>query len=307
LKPRGSALAAFVLCLASAPVLACPCSDDAGGALGLTRRDERAAFGVVASARRSRGRFDALGHYSPLQAGESEWSEELLARSALRWPARVEWLAELGFASYHFDAPGISEQRAGMGDALLRARVIAVDESMPHAAFRPALAVGALVRAPLGELSPRQGASYGSGGVQLGLGAWEAGFGCDVSRSVTPGLSLGLATEAGYRFEDHALGRARRLGPRVEASLSAALALTSYLTTAASVRLRLVGDVTLDGRSLPATGERLWTLAASAQLADPAGRLRSSFTVAVDPPVSGMAVGAAAAASASVGLTYALN
>jgi hypothetical protein len=290
-------------CLSAASAQACPCSDDAGGALGLTRPGERGAFGLVATARRTQGRYDALSRYSPLAAGESEWSEELLARGALRLPEPVEWSGELGFAWYHFDAPGIHEERAGVGDALLRARTRVLDESMPHESFRPSLSLSALVRAPLGSLSREQSAGYGSGGVQLGLGAWELGAGFDTSRSVSPSLSLGLAGEVAYRFADDAWGRARRLGPRIDASASAVLTLTDWLSAASSLRLRLVGDVTLSGQKLPGTGERLCTLAGSALFALPSARLRSALTLAVEPPWSRLSMGGAAAVALSFGLT----
>lgn len=306
MKPVGVGIA-LVASLVAASARACPCSDDAGGALGLTRPGERAAFGLVASARRTHGRYDALSRYSPLGAGESEWSEELLGRVALRLPEPVEWSSELGFAWYHFDAAGVHEQRAGVGDALLRARARVLDESMPHERFRPSLSLSALLRAPLGALSQRRSAGYGSGGVQLGLGAWEVGAGFDTSRSLTPLLSLGLAAEAAYRFSDDALGRSRRLGPRLDASLSAVLALTDWVSAASSLRLRLVGDVTLGGQTLPGTGERLWTLAGSALLAPPVARWRSAVTFALEPPWSRFSKGAAAAVACSFGLTRVLD
>jgi hypothetical protein len=301
------AFAVVLVGLASRRALACPCSDDAGGASSLTRPGERAAVGIVASARRSQGRFDALGRYSPLGSQDSEWSEELLARAALRWLERFESSAELGFASYHFAAAGISEERAGVGDALFRTRALILEENMPHQSLRPALGFSLLLRAPLGELSRRSGQSYGSGGVQLGLGAWETGAGFDVAHGVGPWLTLGLAAEAAYRFDDHALARSRKLGPRAEASLSAALVASELLTLALSTRLRRIGDVTLDEKRLPGTAERAWTLAASALLAAPRTRLRASITAAVDPPVTFVAMGSAAAVALSVGLTYGLN
>lgn len=303
-----SLLVVALLCeLCSERAVACPCSDDAGGTSSLTRPGERAAFGIVATGRRSQGRFDALGRYSPLGSSESEWSEELLSRAALRWSERFESSAELGFASYHFAAATLSEERAGVGDALLRTRALLLEEDMPHQAFRPALGLAVLLRAPLGELSRRSGQSYGSGGVQLGLGAWEAGAGFDLAHRAGSWLTLGLAAEAAYRFEDHALARARRLGPRAEASMSAALAVDDTHTLLLSTRLRLVGDVTLDERRLPGTGERAWTLAASALFTPPHARFRTSITAAVDPPVAFVALGSAAAVALSLGLTYGLD
>lgn len=296
----------LVIGLASSRVRACPCSDDAGGASSLTRSDERAAFGIVATGRSSEGRFDALGRYSALGASEREWSQELLGRAALRWSERLESSAELGFASYHFAAAQLNEERAGIGDALVRTRALLLEENMPHESLRPALGLSLLLRAPLGELSRRSGQSYGSGGVQLGLGAWEAGGGFDVAHGVGPWLTLGVAAEAAYRFEDHALSRARRLGPRAEVSVSAALAASDLLTLLLSTRLRAIGDVTLDEKRLPGTGERAWTWAASALLAPPHARLRTSITAAVDPPVPFVARGSAAAVALSLGFSYGL-
>lgn len=288
-------------------VAACPCSDDPGAAFGSLRPGERATLALFASARRTRGRYDALSRYSPLADGESEWSEELLGRLALRVSKRLEASGELGFASYHFQAPGIHEQRAGLGDALVRARARLVEEGMPHESFRPSAGLSVLGRAPVGALSRQRSAGYGSGGVQLGLGAWEVGLGADAARSLTPSLTLALAAEAAYRFEDRALGRARHLGPRADASLTAAYAVADWLTTAASVRLRLVGDVSLDGQRLPGTGERLWTVSGSASFAPRRSRFRSAVTLSAEPPVSRIAQGGAASLAVSCGLTYAFD
>jgi hypothetical protein len=267
------------------------------------RDDERYAAALVATSRRALGRFDALGHYRALGDGEGEWSEELLLRAGLRLPRRFEWLGELGYARYRLHAPGFVERQNGIGDALLRARYAAVDEGMPHQAFpMPAIAVGALLRAPLGAATNSGATSFGSGGAQRGLGAWELGAGADLKRSLLPALELGLSAEAAYRFEDHALGSARRLGPRVEGALGVRLLPLDWLASTLAIRLRTVGDVSLSGRSLDGTSERLWSFVAGAAVFDRGSRLRSSITLSYDPPLGALSKGSTSAAALGVSL-----
>jgi len=315
LKARSLGASAFFLALVliAGNARACPCSDDAGGS-GLVRPDERYAASLVATSRHALGQFDAFGQYSALGADEGEASEELLLRVGLRLPRRVEWLGELGYASYRFHALRRVEQRAGIGDALLRARVTLRDEAMPHESqWLPALALSGLLRAPLGVLAQNRTTSFGSGGAQLGLGAWELGVGGDAAWLLVPKLELLLGAEGAYRFEDHVLGRARRLGPRLDATLGARVAPSAWFATSLALRARVTGDVWLGDREggakrrLEGTAERLWSVVLGAAVYEPKSKLRSSVTLSVDPALgswSSFSVGSTAAAALSVALGY---
>ena len=285
----------------------CPCSDDAGGASGLTRADERYAVSLVATSRRALGRFDALGRYSALGPREGETAEELLLRVALRWPQRLEWLTELGYAEYRFHAVDVVEQQAGFGDLLFHARYSLLDEAMPHeSAWQPALALSALLRAPLGVFSANRSTSFGSGGAQLGLGAWELGGGVEAKRALRPDFELLLGGEAAYRFEDHVLGRGRvrQLGPRADVALGARVLPAAWLSSSVALRLRLAGDVSLAGHRLDGTSERSWSIVVGGSVFDSSSRLRSSLTLSVDPPLGGFARGSTSATALSVALGY---
>ena len=302
-----SALLAATLLLPRA-ALACPCSDDAGSSVSLARPDERFAVSVAATSRVALGRFDAHGEYHALGSAEAESSEELLLRAALRLPARLEWLGELGYASYRFHAAQLVEKRAGFGDFVLRARYVLVTESMPHEATHwPALALSGLLRAPLGALARERSTSFGSGGPQLGLGAWEAGGGIDASRSLVSWLAVSLAAEAAYRFEDHALSKARRFGPRLEATLGARLSPNPWLSASCAVRGRMTGDVRYGGETLPDTGERLLGVVAGVAVYDESTGFRSALTLSLDPPVRLFSAGATAAGAVGVALGYGLH
>ena len=294
-------LALLFACRAAA---ACPCSDDAGSAAGLVRADERYAVSLVASSRRALGSFDAFGHYRPLVAAEGESSEEMLLRAGLRLPQRLEWLGELGYASYRFHAPGVVERQGGVGDAILHARYVALEQGMPHQGGLLGLGVSGLVRAPLGSLASERSSSFGSGGAQLGLGAWEAGAGLELERRLWPKLELTLGGEAAYRFEDHVLGSSRRLGPRADVVLALRSSPSAWLSASVAVRARFTADVTFAGRRLDGTRERLGSLVLGATIFEPASRLRSSVTFSVDPPVAAFSVGSTAAAALSVALGY---
>jgi hypothetical protein len=271
----------------------------------LVREDERYAVALVAASRRALGRFDAFGRYSALGARERETSEELLLRAGFRLPERLEWLGELGYSDYRFRAPFANERQSGIGDAQLHARYSVWDESMPHVAWPlPAVSLSALVRAPLGALATQRGGSFGSGGAERGLGAWEAGAGLELMRSVLPALFVTLGGEAAYRFQDHVLDEPRRLGPRLDTSLGVRAMAAPWLSTNVAVRFRLTGDVTLAGRKLDGTGERLWSLITGVAVFERASRFRSGLTLSVDPPISQISGGSTAAVSlaASVGL-----
>jgi hypothetical protein len=298
---------ALLLLLGTRASWACPCSDDAGSAGGLVRADERYAFGLVATSRRALGRFDALGRYSPLGAAEGETSEELLLRAGLRLPQRLEWLAELGYASYRLHAPGFLQQQVGVGDGVLHARYSLFEQGMPHAERPFALGLSALVRAPLGNIASGRESSFGSGGAQLGLGAWEIGGGVELKRAFLPELELLLGGEAAYRFEDHVLSQPRRLGPRIDAALGARVVPSAWLSANVALRARFTGDVTLSERRLDGTAERLWSVVVGAAVFDHESRLRSSVTLSVDPPLGSLSRGSTAAAALSVALGYGAN
>jgi hypothetical protein len=289
------------------PALACPCSDDAAGGLGLTRADERFAAAVVATSRRALGRFDAHARYRALDADERETSEELLVRLGHRPVSDLEAQLELGGASYRLHAGGYHERAVGIGDALLRGRYTLRQESMPHEDLQlPAVALSALLRAPLGGLTEGRSSGFGSGGAPLGLGAWEAGAGVDAARSVSRDLSLIASAELAYRFEDHVLGVARRLGPRAEINLGARLFSDEWLSGSVALRARFTGDVSLGGRTLSGTAERLWTLVVGVGAFDRRSRLRSAITLSVDPPwdVLGLSVGSTSSVALGCSLGY---
>jgi hypothetical protein len=288
--------------------LACPCSDDAASSLSLARPDELLAVSVGATSRQALGRFDARGEYHALGAGEAESSEELLLRAALRLPARLEWLGELGYASYRFHAEQLVERQAGFGDFALRARYTLVTESMPHEATHwPALAVSGLLRAPLGALARDRSTSFGSGGPQLGLGAWEAGGGIDASRSLASWLDVSFGAEAAYRFEDHALSKARRLGPRLEAAVGARVSPNEWLSGSCALRARVTGDVRYGAETLPDTGERLLGVVVGGAVYDAATGFRAALTLSLDPPVRLFSAGATAVGALGVALGYGLH
>jgi hypothetical protein len=298
------------LLLTSSRVSGCPCSDD-GGTSSLVRDNERYAAALVATSRHALGHFDAFGQYHALGPADGEASEELLLRVGLRLPRRVEWLGELGYASYRFHTPSRVEAHTGVGDTLLRARWTLRDEGMPHEGpWLPSLALAGLLRAPLGALADNRSAGFGSGGAQLGLGAWELGVGFDAARSLVPELQLMLGAEGAYRLEDHVLGRARRLGPRLDATVGARLMPSAWLAGTFALRARFTADVALgngDGNGLqrlPGTAERLWSLVLGAAVYARNSNLRSSLTLSWDPPVGSFSVGTTAAAALSVALAY---
>ncbi len=302
MRLRGFAIAALLLPARS--VFGCPCSDDAGSAVSLVREDERYAVALSWSARRALGRFDTWGKYRELAADEAELGEELLLRAGLRAPRRWEWLGELGYSAYRAHAAGFDERQTGLGDALIRVRYSAFDEAMPHASVPwPAVIVSALVRAPLGSVASEAGTSFGSGGASRGLGGWGVGAGLELRRSLTPALELWLGGEAAHRFEDHVLGRARRLGPRLEAALGSRVSVAPWLSSTVALRLRSIGDVELERRSLPGTSERLLSVVLGLTAFDRPSRFRSAVTLSLDPP----AVSRGATAGAALGVSLAVG
>ena len=304
--PLGRVMLAFCV-VWSADASACPCSDDAGSASGLVREDERYAASLVATSRHALGSFDAFGRYRAFERDEAEWSEELLLRTGLRLPRRVEWTGELGYATYRFHAPGVVERRTGVGDGLLHVRYTLRDESMPHERWRwPGLSLGGLVRAPLGAIGASRAPSFGSGGAQLGLGAWELGGGLEAKRSLISTLELLLGVEAAYRFEDHVLGpeRARRLAPRADVALGARALPNEWFALSVALRGRFSSDVTLAGRRLDGTAERLWSVVAGVGFYERNSGMRSSITLSADPVLGALSAGGARTAAFGVAIGY---
>lgn len=286
-------------------VVACPCSSDAGSGTSLLRADERYAGSLLATSRRTLGRFDARGHYRALEGDEAETSEELLVRLALRLPRRLEWLGEIGYASYRLRATRVVEQQEGIGDVVVRARYTLWDESMPHEVPRwPALALSGLLRAPLGSLGQGRSSGFGSGGAELGLGAWEVGAGVDLSRAEWQRVDLFLGAEVAYRFEDRALSVSRQLGHRADAWLGARLRPADVLSTSLALRIRTTGNVEYDGVVLSGTGQRLLTLLLGINFFEATGGFRSSATLSLDPPLPRVSMGTPAAVALGVSLGY---
>lgn len=285
---------------------ACPCSDDASGGFGLTLPDERLGVAVVATSRRALGYFDSQGVYRAQSADASETSEELLLRAGARVSPELEGQIELGGASYRFHSGRFVERAAGLGDALVRGRYLLRTESMPHERVPlPAVGLSALVRAPVGVIADQRSTGFGSGGAQLGLGAWEVGAGLDASRALWPELSFTASLEAALRFSDRVLGRERRLGPRAELTLGLRAFPQAWLSGTLALRTRLTGDVTFDGHSLPGTGERLLTAVLGASHLSRASGVRTGLTLSIDAPWRGVGRSSTAAVALGCSLGYA--
>jgi hypothetical protein len=260
----------------------------------------------VATSRRALGVFGAQGDFRSQRDDELEASEELLLRGAWRQNPKLEWQAELGAASYRLRSAGVAEDQAGLGDAIARARYLLSRESLPHEPVPlPALSLAGLLRAPLGHLASSGSASFGSGGVQLGLGAWEAGVGLDATRSWDGGRALWLGVEAGYRFADHSTGRSRQLGPRLELAAAGALPVNDWLSAHLALSGRWTANVTRAGQELAGTGERLVTVATSLMARPGQNGIRSSVGFSLEPPVAGLSRNVVSSAALSVSLGYA--
>ncbi len=271
--------------------------------MSLVRPGERYAVALLASSRHAHGHFDAFGRYAALGPGEAETSEELRIRVGLRFPQSLEWLAELGYAAYRFNAPSIWEKTAGLGDGLLRARYLLLDDAMPHRG--PSLArvgVSSVVRLPIGGISGGRSVSFGSGGAQLGLGAWELGAGVDASRELWQKLRLSLSSEGAWRLPDNALGRQRTLGPRLDLAVAASYEASDGASASLALRERFTANVKLDERELAGTGERTFSLVAVAGLYDAASGFRSSVTFSLEPALSGLSSGSTVATALGVAL-----
>jgi hypothetical protein len=119
-----------------------------------------------------------------------------------------------------------------------------------------------------------------------------------------PGLELWLGGEAAYRFEDHALGRARRLGPRFEIAVGSRAIVAPWLSITGAARVRRVGDVELDQRSLAGTSERLVSMVLGVAADDRRRRFRSALSLSFDPPVASQGATAGMALGTSIALGF---
>jgi hypothetical protein len=129
----------------------------------------------------------------------------------------------------------------------------------------------------------------------------------DVSRSLASSVDIALSVEAAYRFEDHALGKARRLGPRLDTSLGLRASPNAWLSGSFALRLRATGDVRYAGERLSDTGERLLSVVLGGAVYDGATGFRAGLSFSVDPPVRLFSAGATAAAALGVALGYGLH
>jgi hypothetical protein len=308
-------LAALLIAL-SAELHACPCRGSSGPGAALTGRTELFGVNAMESARVVHGSWDPHGQYAPLSSDSLQYLLDVSFAAAVRFQEHFELAAESAVGHQSVSTRGFASERTGPGDTVLRLRWEAMDEPMPYeasAAYRPALAVIAGIRAPTGTLdraSTSRGVASGTTGSvgatasSQGLGAWETGAALSVQKVYRARYGIDWIGEVAYRFSDDALGLERQLGPRAFGQVG-----VRYLPSATTgigifTDLGWEAAVAYEGETRAGTAQRLWNIGLFGFWLHPRTGLRSGAMLRYAPPVDSISVNAVGATTVSVSLGY---
>lgn len=314
---RRIASACVVLALrlvVTAEVRACPCQGSSGPVGAVTTQSDRFGMSLTESARVVHGAWRSNGIYSPLAPDDRQSSLDVTGIVGYRPIPVLEVGAEAAFGHQSFYSPPVSSTHTGFGDTTLRARWDTIDEPMPYETPVlpwPSLTLVGSLRVPTASLgSDGTGAfsgttgSVGSSASSEGLGAFEPSLSAALVRSIGSRFQVSLVGEAAYRFPDTSLGLERHLAPRFFGQLGARYAPSRATGIGVLTDLGAESDVTLGGRTQPATSQRLWTIGAYGYVrAEPTG-LRWGALVRYAPAVDGIGRNASRATTFAVSIGY---
>jgi len=286
--------------------LACPCGNSATVNGPLTSQMETSGFMAAQSLTLVHGAFNARGEYRSLDdnhQGALLWT----GSAAYRLERRVELGATLSYGRSWLRHGALSASDEGFGDLQLRAFWDAIDEPMPYyKSFWPALGIFATVRIPTRGLTGPVGGggSLGSPVAAQSLGAWEGSVGARLLRRLGRRFWGSLTAEGAARLEDDTFGFDRHLGPRLLGQLMLQYRATGDLSLAATSTLAWEAPVSVEGRTLDGTAQRLWTVGGVLSWAPAPAPLRASAVVEWSPPLSEISANAVAATRVGLSLLY---
>lgn len=296
-------IAAFVTLVHATSLLACPCSDNPGSSGPLTTTRDRAGIALSESVSAAHGVWDADGRYSRFDGGRGSLFWMLAA--AFRPVPRLELHAELGAGTSFLRAGGYEAEHRGLSDATLGLFYDLLDEPMPYErAPWPSLTVLARVRAPSGgtESAGASGSTDSTGG-RSGLGAYEATLGFRAAKAVSDWNTLSASAELSLRLPDESLGIERKLGPRAFGMLAFTRRMTPDLSLELLTNLTWEGEVSLRGRRVTGSAQRLWNVDAAAIWTIWDG-LGASASAGGAPPVAFLSRNSLGGVRGGVSLTY---
>lgn len=275
----------------------------------MTREDQRFGASLTETAGATQGSWDRDGHYVPLGAGSHDFSTDFSLHLGVRASDRVEATVEGGFRRESMTMPGMSHADTAFGDVVARVRWDALAEPMAWEKKPwPSLTLIGSLRMPTGGLAPHDpsgttGAMM-SGMPSQGLGAWEPALALLIERRLPPHFRFLALGEGGYRFQDSRRGYERQLAPRLLGRIGAHYLFTDTFGVGLASDFGWEGNVSVDGRSLDRTAERLWALGAF--LYTMAGdHFRWGSMLRWTPPIDGPSSNAVASTSLSVALSWA--
>lgn len=249
------------------------------------------------------GVWDAAGRYSRFDGNRGSVFWTLAA--AFRPSPRLELHAELGAGTSFLRAGAYEAEHRGLSDTTFGVFYDLLDEPMPYEREPfPSLTLLARVRAPSGgiESAGATGSTDSTGG-RSGLGAYEGTVGFRAAKALSDWNTLLASAELSLRLRDESLGIERKLGPRAFAMLAFTRRVTPDVSLELLSSLTWEGEVSLRGRRVAGTAQRLWNVDAAAiwTIRDGLGATASAGGA---PPVSFLSRNTLGGVRGGVSLTY---
>ncbi|HEY2406614.1 MAG TPA: hypothetical protein VGI10_11460 [Polyangiaceae bacterium] len=262
----------------------------------LTRPDETWGVRIAETQSFAHGQWNARGAYRALGAGEHDRTFELLALAALRPTSRLELSVDGRYGERSLSNATSTAAVRGADDLLFHARFELLRESMPWApGIRlPALALIGSLRAPTAARAD---------GLSLGLGTWEYALGAAVEQSIGR-FRLGALAEVADRASDTSLGVERTLGPRALGQLVAWYWPDPRLVVSASTSLTWEGDASVQGRSAPGSGTRLWLVGVGSSFRAVGSNVRPGIALRYAPPAPDVGINVVGGAAVELSVAY---
>ncbi|HVJ93282.1 MAG TPA: hypothetical protein VM580_25955 [Labilithrix sp.] len=289
------------------------CRGPGGAGSALTAPWQKYGVSVVETMRIGQGIFDQRSRFRRFGSESHDRVLELGFAAAVRPIDAIELGATAAYGNVLVGGPSFRSARGALGDLSLRARWEAHAE--PPIAYTgqtrwPSLGVTFTARVPTGTVdrTTSAGASgpspgtVGSTATSQGLGTTELALAVDVRKSFGTRFQLGAVGEGAWRSPDHSIGLRRALAPRGLVRVMG-IVFEGDATFGLFADLGMEGDVTYGLRTSPESGQRSFSLGASATYKTELG-LRTGLSLSYQPPIDGLSMNAVAATGITTFLAF---
>ncbi|HVJ89106.1 MAG TPA: hypothetical protein VM580_04825 [Labilithrix sp.] len=289
------------------------CRGPGGAGAALTAPWQKYGVSVVETLRLGHGIFDQRSRYRAFGDESHDRVLELGFAGAVRPIDAIELGATVAYGNVLVGGPSFRSARGALGDVSVRARWEVHGE--PPIAYTgetrwPSLGLTLTTRLPTGTVDRTTSAgaagpspgTVGSTATSQGLGTTELALAVDVRKSFGTRFQVGAVGEGAWRAPDRSIGLRRALAPRGLVRVMG-IVFERDATFGLFADLAVEGDVSYGSRTSPASGQRSFSLGASATYKTELG-LRSGLSLSYQPPIDGLSMNAVAATAITTFLAF---